>query len=40
MKEDLISFLWKFQYFNKEGLTTTASEQLSTAVGKIHVPIA
>ncbi len=28
MKEDLISFLWKFQYFNKMALATTRCEEL------------
>ena len=28
MKEDLISFLWKFQYFNRVALTTTKCEEL------------
>jgi len=29
MREELISFLWKFQYFNKVALTTTSFEALS-----------
>jgi len=28
MREELISFLWKFQYFNKVALTTTSSDAL------------
>ncbi len=28
MREDLVSFLWKFQYFNKIGLTTTKPDEL------------
>ena len=29
MREDLISFLWKFQYFNKNVLTTTTLDSIS-----------
>lgn len=36
MKEDLLQFIWKFQYFNNKGLLTTAGESVHIIHPGIH----